>query len=232
LSSLEPQTRTDTGVPVPASLAAMLDQLEPAQLKRLEIVLRAKLRTAPTKREEREHELGVLNAMLAEAGLLEHPRPHLARGAYDRDRPEDAPRSARLVERYGSWFDACKPASSLNLAGGTKGAARPWPSKHRGGHRGRKFTREEIIEAVIRCAAVVDRVPSSNVYYDWAARERRRARERGGRLPRLPAQGSVERHFGSWSEVRAAVTEVLDAPLVHGRLPIGASKSGAVSRSG
>jgi hypothetical protein len=207
-----PQTES-AAVAVPASLEAMLDCLEPSQLKRLEVVLRAKLRSAPTRREEREHELGALNAMTSAAGLLGDPRPRISRASYDNERPPAAPRSARLVEGYGSWFKACRAAASLDLTGRTKGAPRPWSSRHRGGSRGPTFTRAEIVEAVIQCAAAVDRIPSSNVYYDWSARERRRARERGGRLPRLPAQGSVERHFGSWSEVRAAVTEVLDAPL-------------------
>jgi hypothetical protein len=208
-------------VVLPASLDAMLDQLESSQIKRLEVVLRAKLRAAPTRREVREHELGALNAMLAEAGKLGHPRPRVARGDYDRDRPDDAPLSARLVDRYGSWFKACQAASSLKLGGGTKGAPRPWPNKNRGGTRGPQFTREEIIEAVIRCAAAVDRIPSSNLYYDWSARERRRARERGGRMPRLPAQGSVERHFDGWGEVKIAVTEALGeshAPVSEKRL--------------
>lgn len=109
----------------------------------------------------------------------------------------------------GSWRKACAAAASLKLPGGTKGAARPWSSKHRGGYRGPKFTRQEVIDAVLQCAAAVDRIPSSNVYYDWSARERRKARERGGHLPRLPAQASVERHFKSWREVRAAVEEQL-----------------------
>jgi hypothetical protein len=197
--------------PIPAPLSAMLDHLDPAQLKRLEVVLRAKLRAAPTRLEVREHELGVLNAMLAEAGMLDHPRPRVARQTYDRELPEGATPSARLAERYGSWFKACKAASSLKLAGGTKDAPRPWASRQRGGTRGPTFTREEIIEAVIRCAAATERIPSSNVYYDWSARERRKARERGGRLPRLPAQNSVARHFDGWREVRAAVTEALSS---------------------
>jgi hypothetical protein len=196
-------------VSAPASLLAMLDQLERQQLERLIRVLRAKLRPAPALRTERDHELGALNSMLASAGLLESPRPRIARKAYDRDRPDGAPRSRALVDRYGSWFKACRAAAGLDVRGGTKDAPRPWSSKHRGGHRGANFTRQEVIDAVLQCAAVVDRVPSSNVYYGWSARERRTARERGGHLPRLPAQGSVERHFKSWSEVRAAVEDAL-----------------------
>lgn len=194
---------------LPGSLIAMLDELEPEQLQRIQLVLRARLRPAPTRREERDHELGALHAMLAAAGLLEDPRPRFSRELYDRDRPKGAPRAATLVHRYSSWFKACQAATSLNVAGGTKGAARPWASKHRGGTRGPAFTPEEVIEAVLRCAAAVDRIPSSNVYYDWSARERRKARERGGHLPRLPAQGSVERHFKSWTEVRTAVQRAL-----------------------
>jgi hypothetical protein len=192
----------------------MLDHLEHEQLERLERILRARLRAAPTKREEHEHELGALNQMLKQEGLLDDPRPRLPRQDYDRDRPKGAPRGTALASRYGSWFKACQAAVSLNLAGGTKGAARPWSSKHRGGYRGPTFTRQEVIEAVLQCAAAVGRIPSSNLYYDWSARERRRARERGGRLPRLPAQASVERHFKSWSEVRAAVGAQLSGSTI------------------
>jgi hypothetical protein len=187
----------------------MLDELERPDLERIALVLRAKLRAAPSRREEREHELGPLHAMLKHAGLLDDPRPRLPRQQYDRDRPLDAPRGTTLASRYGSWFKACQAAVSLNLAGGTKGAARPWSSKHRGGTRGPTFTRKEVIDAVLQCAAAVGRIPSTNLYYDWSARERRRARERGSRLPRLPAQASVERHFKKWSHVRAAVESAL-----------------------
>jgi hypothetical protein len=75
----------------PDSLLAMLDQLEPPQLERLARVLRAKLRPAPARREEREHELGVLNAMVDQAGLLKSPRPRIARSSYDDARSEKGP---------------------------------------------------------------------------------------------------------------------------------------------
>lgn len=169
---------------LPAPLLVMLDELERPDLERIALVLRAKLRAAPNRRHEREHELGPLHEMLKRAGLLEDPRPRFPRQAYDRDRPKGAPRGASLVDRYGSWFKACQAATSLNLAGGTKGAARPWSSKHRGRYRGATFTREEVLHAVLQCAAAVDRC------FGRGSQSRTRAR---GDLPLCDRLGLLSR---------------------------------------
>jgi len=40
----------------------------------------------------------------------------------------------------------------------------------------RPYERDEIVRAVLKCAVAIGRMPSSNAYYEWAARERRRAK--------------------------------------------------------
>jgi hypothetical protein len=189
---------------------AMLDYLDENSLRRLYKVLSVTLLPAQTPREKHLDELGALHEMLRAAGVLGSGQPRIPRSDYDAQWLEGAPKSARLVERYGSWFKACRAAAGLEVRGGTKGAPRPWSAPQRTQGRGKPFTREEVVEAVLRCAAAVGRVPSSNVYYQWSARQRQSARRRGATLPRLPAQGSVERHFDGWGEVREAVMDHLN----------------------
>lgn len=196
---------------VPASLLAMLDQVDADSLQRLYKVLAVTLKPPPKPRQKHEDELGALHAMLMAAGVVESGQPRIPRRRYDAERPGGAPKSARLVERYGSWFKACRAAAGLNVPAGTEGAPRPWSAPQRTQGRGPRFTREEVIEAVVQCAAAAGRVPSSNVYYAWSAKQRKSARHRGATLPRLPAQRSVERHFRCWGEVRAAVQDRLAA---------------------
>ncbi len=172
-----------------------------------------KLSPIPTASDRREEELGLLHSMLEEAGCTEAGIRRIPRIDYDARRSPPSPPSKVLVERYGSWLRACQAAAGLRAPKGEQAGRRPWSIRTLGNRRPPAYTRDEVLDAVRRCAVAVDRIPSSNVYYRWAAYWHRRAREEGAAPPRLPAQRSVERHFNSWSEVRAVVEAAL---LEHG----------------
>jgi hypothetical protein len=134
--------------------------------------------------------------------------PRVPRKDYDESRPGGVACSAVLVRRYGSWVAACTSAKAVGAKGRNAGGGKAWHTPETGGHRGRDFTRDEVIDGVIEVAYKLERDPyelSSTAYYRYVAEMRRRARAGGATLPRWATQRSVERFFSSWPDVRRAV---------------------------
>jgi len=98
---------------------------------------------------------------------------------YDARRPKEAlnaPPSARLTERYGSWPRARRAAWGLLEDGRYFGDAHPWPNQAKRRH---VYTVDEAAASVRECAAAVGRIPSSFVYLHWGINRRARARASG-----------------------------------------------------
>lgn len=206
----EPGVRT-----APHALLAMLNALDEATIEQIERVLNSELNAPTRPAEERERLLGALIARRAELGASP------ARADYDQHRPEGSAPSHVLVKTFGSWVRACRAAATEEAQGAGEQPARPlrpWPNPTRGRRRPADYTREEILRAVLRCAEVIGRIPTSNAYYGWVARQRRHARESGAETPRLPTQRSVERHFKGWGRVLETV-EALPGSLGAHREP-------------
>jgi hypothetical protein len=89
-------------------LCAMLDELKRSALAELERTLRVELAPYESPAERRWRRLGFLARLLKGEfpSLLGYP--DIERKRYDELKPEAAPRSARLVEEFGSWKKACK----------------------------------------------------------------------------------------------------------------------------
>lgn len=202
---------TSSGSPLPGSLLAMIGALEVDAVRELELVLEARL-AAPveTGGERREAELGFLASLLGLPEAMDpgSPRTTPRQSWYDEHRPSDAPSGRRLCRRYGSWAKACRAAEGLSHPGS---GARPWAHARTGKRAAPRYTRDEVVRAVITCAAALGRMPSSHAYYTWAAERRRRAKETGA-VARYPSQLTVEHHVGHWAEVTRAVEELLGGP--------------------
>jgi hypothetical protein len=190
---------------------AMLPLLDTAALEELERALLIVLHPADDPRERRRAELGCLAALLAEF----QPRPgsrvsYISRETYDELRSDDAPHSARLVERYGSWRAACWHAYGLLPDGRWLGPSRPWPTPGEGQVRVLPYTREEVLDSIRRCERALRRIPSSSDYFRWLHAKRRLAHERGQTL-RLAGQSAIYRHFpvadGGWNAALRASRE-------------------------
>jgi hypothetical protein len=195
----------------------MVDALEIDAVRELELVLGARLAVPPPAPAERhETELGFLASILAlpEAMDPTSPRSTPRQSWYDEHRPPGSPSGRRLCKVYKSWTKACRAAGGhVDPASGAKS----WTHGRSGKRAAPRYTRKEVVRAVIACAAAIGRMPSSHAYYMWAAEQRRRAKKTGA-AARYPAQRTVEHHVGGWAEVRRAVEEALSpAPPAAGR---------------
>jgi hypothetical protein len=126
---------------------------------------------------------------------------------YDALRSETDPSSASLVAKYGSWVRVCLYAHCLNLErDGASMPRAPWITNRPGGSKAR-YTREDVVSALQRCARELRRPPSKNAYHWWRAATHRRNRrayypglmtiwrlyqERGGWVAGLEEAGLVE----------------------------------------
>jgi hypothetical protein len=210
------------------TLRVMLDSLSVQGLWELERALTGRLHPVRTAAQERVAELGFLAALLdrclgprnskqasedsrstTPTGSSNRPRV-IARAKYDELRGGDAPRSALLVDRYGSWRKACRAADGLLQDGRSTGPGKPWRSG-RGPAADTQYTDEEIMRCVRACAVALLRRPSSTDYYHWR-RAGRAYLQRVGSTERLATVDVVISCFGSWPAAVAAAA-ISDADL-------------------
>jgi hypothetical protein len=205
------------------TVRAMLRLLTPTGIAEIEHALRLQLAPRfPTPARQRRSELGYLAELMDRSQRAGHH--HIERSTYDRDRPGDAPSSAALVRKFGSWRRACRAASSGLKVTGKKGggAPLPWIGGPPGSSRPPPYTREEVAAAIRACARDLGRRPTAYEYDRWVRTKRARARAAGTilRLPRLP---EIHRVFptGKWRRAlgEAAVTETELHEVRSARIP-------------
>ncbi len=157
----------------------MLAVLDDDARETLARALHQHVHAPPSASERRVAELGFLSRLLNEQPQPPDRLPYIARKLYDerreRDAP-DAPLSARLQEKFGSWPRACHGAWGLLEDGRSWGPGEPWPRPPR---HPKDYTPEEAAASVRRCADVLRRIPSSTDYHKWCLNCRRRARDAG-----------------------------------------------------
>lgn len=187
--------------PLPHVVQVMLGELDGPALAELERALRGRLTPkAETPAERRARRLGPLAGLIEQAGA---PRP--PREEYDRLRPPEAPSGQELTAEFGLWRRACRaaegvlPDGRINRACGdnhprTPGAREKTPT----------YTRDEILNAIRRCALDTGRAPTSRAYEHWRERKIGRAQRFGKPTPRLPSLGTVARTFPRWRLAIAA----------------------------
>lgn len=100
---------------------------------------------------------------------------------YDRHRGDGALTSARIIQRLGSWREACAAA----------GVASNAPSRTSYRHR---WNEEDLLEWVRRYLAEADK-PSYADFSRWLRGQ-----------PEAPSANTVRNTFGGWSAVREAAT--------------------------
>lgn len=120
--------------------------------------------------------------------------PYVSRKLYDQRRPTqapDAPLSARLQEKFGSWPRVCHAAWGLLEDGRSFGLGQRWarvpPSPKR-------YDTKEAAASVRACAEAVGRITSSFEYHMWVIARRARARSAGETI-RIATIGSVYRRL-------------------------------------
>lgn len=178
---------------------AMLAAASERTRREIHRLLAAELQPPPTAAQRRLAELSFLSSLLDGPLVDGSEFRHCERLEYDRLRPPGAPSSRHLVETYGSWPRACRAAYGLQQDGTTTGPGRPWPGALRGEPRPERFTRQEAIAAVQRCArelcaAGITNAPTSWQYDEWVRRHKLEA-ERRNQAVRLPSAAIVYRLF-------------------------------------
>jgi hypothetical protein len=203
---------------LPVAVRTLVDAASPEALRELERALRLRLAPAMTAIDKRLSLLGPLRDMIAVREEIQDVegdiRVHqlVERNTYDEQRPPNAASGAQLVRLFGTWPTACAAAAGLLADGRWLGERVPWASAIPDKQRPPAYTRDEVIAALGACARWCGCRPTSNTYYQWAARRRAEARRVRAPSPRLPAQSSVERHFRSWAAALGAAA-INDAEL-------------------
>jgi hypothetical protein len=177
MNNRQPPTATADLAPT----RAMADFLSPDGIAELARAIHAVLNAPPTAASRRIAELRFLTSLLEERPQAPEFAPYVERTVYDERRKKeapDAPPSARLTERYGSWPRACRAAWGLLADGRSFGPADPWSRPPR---RRANWTREEGIASVLMCRDAFGRWPSSYEYHHWVIN--RRAREKKAGIP-------------------------------------------------
>jgi hypothetical protein len=133
--------------------------------------------TAPKLKSPAERRLNDLRLLKMLVGGGDHPQ----RTTYDEVRGADdsAPTSHTLLARYGSWWEACSIAASMDEDGKLL-RGRTFSGGARRGHaRAKRYTPDELVGAVRLCAFTLGRRPSSTDYRRWREAAQRRALGRG-----------------------------------------------------
>lgn len=182
-----------------------------------EVAEALRYRLAPPEKTPKERRLADFGLLRVLINAAEGASP--GRDEYDGKRTGDAPSSRTLVDRYGTWWEACAIAARMEADGRL-----PPGRTFSGGRfaRGREgvepYTVEEVVSAVRLCAFSLGRPPTSSDYYDWSERERAIERERKI-AKRCPSKFVLARLFPGtprWPRVLAAAA-ITDAELQHAR---------------
>jgi hypothetical protein len=196
-----------------APIRAMLAQLSHDDKRTLAAALHQHLFAPPPAAELRVRELGLLARLLDEEPQDPERLPYVERRRYDERRARDqseAPASARLVERFGTWQRACRSAWGLLPDGRSSMGGSPYPRRHAHRRRPAKYTEAEAIASVRLCRDTLGRWPSSGDYHTWSLAQRRRAFV-NGREVRIARMSIVLRLLASsdappganWASARA-----------------------------
>ena len=162
-----------------APIRAMLAVLDDDARETLARALHQHVHAPPSAAKRRVAELGFLARLLNEQPQPPDRLPYVSRKLYDQRRESgapDAPLSARLQERFGSWQRACHAAWGLLSDGRSWGPGEPWsrPPRHP-----KNYTVDEVVASVRACAEAVGHIPSSGEFHWWVINRRARARQRG-----------------------------------------------------
>lgn len=167
----------------------MARRLDDDAAKTLAWALHAQLNAPASAAERRVAELGFLTRLLDEVPHDPDGLPLIPREHYEKRQPieaPDAPKAARLVERYKSWKRACWAAWGLQADGRSTLGGMPWSVFVLKEQRPANYTRDDAIAALQTCAARIGRLPSSKEYHAWRGVRKTRARSRG-ETERLPS---------------------------------------------
>ena len=163
-------------------IRAMLALLAEADRETFARALHQHVHAPASAAERRVRELGFLAQLLDEQPQPPERLPFVERKHYDQRRKTeapDAPTSAWLVERFGSWKRVCWAAWSLLPDGRKPMGGTPHPRSPPRRPRPAEYTVAEAINSVLACAAALGRTPSSRDYHRWSLSQKRRARETG-----------------------------------------------------
>lgn len=163
----------------------------------------------PPAAERREARLGLLITLIGDTGRI--PKP----AEYDearRQAPDPWPDRSTLSAAYGNWRNACAAAMrQADPRSHPNGKRRPPVSDRGSGGRVRRFSRQEVIAAILRFHAEHDRQwPGEHELTAWGRHLRAHARATAGPDPRIPTSRALRREFGTYPNAVAAANRELD----------------------
>lgn len=121
---------------------------------------------------------------------------------------EHWPDSTTLSRAFHGWNWACRAAMRLVHVGS---AARVSHSQHFRKSQRAPYTRQEVIDAILRFRDTWDRRPDFSAFLAWGASERAFARLHGRQDPRIPSLPVITRLFGDFERARAAAEYANDS---------------------
>jgi len=230
------------------ALLVMLDSATDFGAVELESALGALLKgPAPTTTELRVAELSALSQLLESELAVTYACHRIApvqvsQRAYDATRPPGAPTSETLIKRHGGekkdgWSWACRAAWGLLPDGRKTRPGSGWASGLRGKKRPPRSDRDLVIRSIRECAFELLRRPSSNVYVEWLAAHRRRAKSGpgGGQASNPHRRASIPAVYQQfprgWSTALAAA-DITDAELADARAKLLAERSPSARANG
>lgn len=151
---------------------------------------------APTPAEIREARLGLMLDLVAEGtgefiGVERYEGARAERAADG----EIWPAHATLCGVFGSWTDVVSLAMRLAHDGTSSGV--PHTKRHLKDHAP-PYLRDDVLDALTRCASDLGGWPGEWEYYEWARVSRMLARDAGKSTRRFPGRGPICRLFGDF----------------------------------
>jgi hypothetical protein len=193
---------SEAAVSLPPALLAMTSELGREALLELERALRIVLADKETPAQRRARDLGPLAQLLETHAHGAEKHTRFSRKDYEAA-PADSLSSDELIALYGHWTQACRAAAGIRPDGRVKGRGKTWTVSRRGRRRPTTYRREEVHEAIRRCAFEIGRWPSSADYHRWSLEKRRALLATGvptgpddeAWSPRIPTMTTVYRFY-------------------------------------
>jgi hypothetical protein len=160
----------------------------------------------PTSSLERQQLLGLLIRIVCDDATAEWipKRRYNAERAVAAKRGEIWPEASTLAEGFGGWQRALKAAMDIAFRPDSREST---TNRHATGHVG-AYSRDECIQAVIRCALDLGYWPTANEYSTWASlRRRMHAQSKRGGDQRIPSLRPFTRKFGGFDAVKRDAME-------------------------
>lgn len=148
-----------------------------------------------------EHDLGLVIEILEEAGDLPQRGDYRLRRRAENSNGANWPSAAQLESKYGPWNRVTSAALYVAEDRADRHVRRTDDGRI-AIDSGRRYTRDEIKDAVIRCYDAIGAWPTPEEYNEYRNNSRRQALLVDSRSPkRFPHRDAIRKRFDSWDRL-------------------------------